>query len=260
LSIDYSFVASGQGSGPYKIGAFVRYNPSGVCGSGNLGAWGTEQTVNTIPASNVDFIIEIPAPNSPVKCLIAAPSSAKAGSTIPLSVFQNPRCDKGACYYNPMKVKIKKAVAGAQETDLCEASGFGQGNKTRSCEPSWDTGAKNADGTAKWTEGDYYLSSFYGGHSEDKCITTPKSCDNCCLSDGGYTCTKTVTLKEAESAGGEPVLIKEDVDGNGVVDGRDVTMVLNNYRKRGQKLVGDVNGDGRINALDLSLIISSINR
>jgi hypothetical protein len=53
------------------------------------------------------------------------------------------------------------------------------------------------------------------------------------------------------------VLKKGDVNGDGVINIFDLTVVASEFQQEGENLKGDVNGDGKVNVLDLTLVASS---
>jgi peptidoglycan/xylan/chitin deacetylase (PgdA/CDA1 family) len=55
-----------------------------------------------------------------------------------------------------------------------------------------------------------------------------------------------------------PTVIAGDVNGDGTINALDLSTVLSNWNKTGQTLAeGDLNGDGTVNALDLSIVLSN---
>ena len=67
----------------------------------------------------------------------------------------------------------------------------------------------------------------------------------------------TVLLWELTPTSPEPERIAEDVNKDGVVNIIDLTLVASNFGKTGQN-AADVNGDGVVNIIDLTLVAGSI--
>ena len=55
-----------------------------------------------------------------------------------------------------------------------------------------------------------------------------------------------------------PVVLKEDINGDGVVDNQDLELVAANFGQQGKNRA-DVNGDGVVNVVDLTLVEKAIN-
>ena len=66
----------------------------------------------------------------------------------------------------------------------------------------------------------------------------------------------TVLLWEITPTSPEPERIAEDVNGDGVVNIIDLTLVASNFGKTGQS-TADVNGDGVVNIIDLTLVAAA---
>lgn len=85
--------------------------------------------------------------SSNISC--SATSPVTLGNPTTISITTNPKLDRDACYYNPMTANVTGPASGS-----CNASGYGQGSPTNSCNytPS--------------AVGNYSVSVYWPGHSD----------------------------------------------------------------------------------------------